>query len=193
MKNKIHFLGASGSGASTLGKEFTLILSHISYDGDEYYWTEKFTKQREPKDRLRLLKEDLLFCKQWILSGAVCGWGDKLKSEFDLVIFLYVPKEIRLQRLKEREFQRYGDTILPGGVNYEQSKIFLDWAALYDEAGLEVRSKSLHEHWMLDLTCPILRIEGNHTVKERVNIVLDLLALVESRFTRWRKGLSNNA
>lgn len=175
MKNKIHILGASGSGASTLGNELTLLLPHKCYDSDDYYWIERFTKQREPKDRLRLLKEDLSFSEQWIFSGAVCGWGDELKSEFDLVIFLYVPKKIRLHRLKEREFQRYGDTILPGGNNYEQSKAFLNWASLYDEAGLKVRSKSLHEYWMSDLTCPVLRIEGNHTVKERVNIVLDYL------------------
>lgn len=90
-------------------------------------------------------------------------------------LFLYAPKKIRLQRLKEREFQRYGDTILPGGNNYKQSKAFLDWASLNDEAGLEVSSKSLHEYWMSDLTCPALRIEGNHTVKERLDIVLDYL------------------
>ncbi|TCM85424.1 hypothetical protein EV294_1264 [Paenibacillus sp. BK033] len=86
MKNKIHIFGASGSGASTLGNELTLLLPHKCYDSDDYYWIEKFTKQREPKDRLRLLKEDLSFSKQCILSGTVCGWGDKLKSEFDLVI-----------------------------------------------------------------------------------------------------------
>lgn len=60
--------------------------------------------------------------------------------EIDLVIFLY----------------------LPGGNNYEQSKAFLEWASLYDETGLEVRRNSLHKHWMSDLTCPVLRIVGNH-------------------------------
>jgi hypothetical protein len=38
----------------------------------------------------------------------------------------------------------------------------------------------MDEHWMSDLTCPILRIEGNHSVKERVNIVLDYLKLNSS-------------
>jgi adenylate kinase family enzyme len=175
MKNKIHILGASGSGASTLGSKLSLILPNVNLDGDDYFWIEKFTKQREPKDRVQLLKEDLSNYKQWILSGAVCGWGDELKSYFDLVIFIYTPQDIRLQRLKEREFQRYGNKILPGGNKYEQSKAFLEWASLYDEAGLEVRSKSLHEHWMSDLACPVLRIEGDHSVIERVNIVLEYL------------------
>lgn len=175
MKNKIHILGASGSGASTLGSELSSILPHVNFDGDDYFWIEKFTKQRKPQERVRLLKQDLSTNTQWILSGAVCGWGDELKPLFDLVIFVYTPKEIRLQRLEEREFQRYGNEILPGGAMHEQSKTFLEWASLYDEAGLEVRSKALHEHWMSDLQCPVLRIEGDHSINERINIVIDYL------------------
>lgn len=173
--NKIHIFGASGSGATTLGNELSLHLPHVNFDGDDYFWIEKFSKQREPEDRIRLLKDDLSKCNQWILSGAVCGWGDALKPEFDLVVFLYVPKETRLQRLYEREFQRYGDEILPGGGKYEKSKAFLEWESLYVEGGLEVRSKALHKHWMADLACPILKIEGNHTAQDRANIVLDYL------------------
>ncbi|MNI95060.1 hypothetical protein D3C73_1532660 [compost metagenome] len=86
-----------------------------------------------------------------------------------------MPNEIRLQRLKEREAHRYGENILLGGSMYEQSKAFLEWASLYDDGGLEVRSKALHEQWMSDLICPILRIEGNNSVSERVNIVLEYL------------------
>lgn len=175
MNNRIHILGASGSGTSTLGSELSLLLPYAILDSDDYFWAEKFTKQREQKDRIQLLKEDLSKYNQWILSGAVCGWGDELKPCFDLVIFLFIPKEIRLQRLKEREFQRYGDAILPGGSKFEQFKTFIEWASLYDEAGLEVRSKALHEQWMSDLSCPILRIEGDYSVKERIDIVLDYL------------------
>lgn len=51
----------------------------------------------------------------------------------------------------------------------------MEWASLYDSAGMEVRSKILHEHWMEDLTCPVLRIEGNYTVQERVEFTLDYL------------------
>lgn len=80
-----------------------------------------------------------------------------------------------LKRLKQREFQRYDNEILYGGSKYKQSKTFLEWAALYDSAGMEVRSKILHEHWMVDLTCPVLKIEGDYSVKERVNIVLDFI------------------
>lgn len=175
MKNCIHIFGASGSGATTLGQELSKRLPHVNFDGDDYFWIKKFTEQRKPSERLHLLTKDLSEYNQWILSGAICGWGNPLKSNFDLVIFLYVPKEIRLQRLREREIHRYGEDILPGRSMYEQSKAFLEWASLYDDGGLEVRSKVLHEQWLLDLTCPVLRIEGNTSISERVNIVLEYL------------------
>ncbi|MDR9857558.1 AAA family ATPase [Paenibacillus sp. VCA1] len=175
MKKRIHIFGASGSGATTLGKELSLHLPHHILDGDDYFWIKKFTHQREPQLRFQLLTNDLKLCEQWILTGAVCGWGDELKPLFDLVIFLSVPSDVRLQRLKEREYVRYGKEILPNGNLYEQSKAFLEWASLYDTGGLNVRSYALHEHWMSDLECPILRIEGNHTVKERIEIVLEYL------------------
>lgn len=123
-----------------------------------------------------MLKHDLTIYQNCILSGAICGWGEKFKAHFDLVIFLQLPQNIRLERLQQREFQRYGNEILDGGSKYDESKAFLKWASLYDEAGMEVRSKMLHVHWMSDLVCPVLRIEGDDTVKERVNIVLNYLS-----------------
>lgn len=173
--NRIHIFGASGSGTSTLGQALTTHLPHHVFDGDDYFWLEKFTQQREPQARINLLANDLKPHEQWILSGAVCGWGDALKPLFDLVIFLSVPSEVRLQRLKHREYERYGDRILPGGMMYEQSQAFIDWASQYDTGGMNVRSKALHEHWLFDLKCPVLRIEGTHSVQERVDIVRDYL------------------
>ncbi|WP_440117775.1 AAA family ATPase [Paenibacillus sp. QZ-Y1] len=175
MKHRIHILGASGSGASTLGQALSTKLPQVNLDGDDYYWHEKFTSPREPMDRFKLLSEDMDQYQQWILSGAVCGWGDRLKPRFDLVIFLHVPNEIRLERLRQREVMRYGDAVLPGGSMYEESRAFLAWASQYEDGGMDIRSKALHEQWMKDLTCPILKIEGSHSVQARVDIVLQYL------------------
>ncbi|RKL64756.1 hypothetical protein CR203_24545 [Salipaludibacillus neizhouensis] len=175
MKGKLHILGGAGSGTSTLGASLSKILPHTYLDTDDYFWITKFTEQRQVPERRRMLKKDLSLNEKWILSGAVCGWGDNFKSYFDLAIFLWIPQDIRLARLQQREFKRYGNEVLPGGSKYDHSKAFLDWASLYDNAGMEVRSKSLHEQWMSKLSCPILRIEGDYSIDERVNIVLDYL------------------
>ena len=45
---------------------------------------------------------------RWVLSGSLSGWGDPLVPKFDLVVFLFVPNEVQMQRLRAREIQRYG-------------------------------------------------------------------------------------
>jgi hypothetical protein len=56
---------------------------------------------------------------------------------FELVVFLWVPQDVRMERLRRRELARFGVRILPGGDMYEQSQAFLAWAASYDDGGLE--------------------------------------------------------
>lgn len=63
--------------------------------------------------------------------------------------------------IKDEEFQRYGKEMLIGGNKHDQSNTFLEWASLYDSTGLEFRSRTLHEHWMVDLNCPVLKIVGD--------------------------------
>ncbi|MDO3411243.1 AAA family ATPase [Saccharibacillus sp. CPCC 101409] len=171
----LHILGASGSGATTLGRALSDNLPHTVLDGDDYFWARKFDEARPPEERARLLEADLDRHERWMLTGAVCGWGDDFKPLFDFVVFLHVPPEERLARLRAREIERYGEDVLPGGRMHRESQEFLEWAALYDHAGEEVRSLKLHERWMADLTCPILRIEGSHSVEERVKLVLEEL------------------
>lgn len=176
MKRRIHIMGASGAGTSTLGQALARRLPHVHLDSDDYFWEQKFSKQREITERLSIIKGDLEQREPWILSGAVCGWGDVLRPYFDLVIFLYIPPKLRLERLQAREYGRYGKESLPGGIRYEDVQAFLEWASLYDTAGPEVRSRSLHEAWMMELDCPVLRLEGDLSVEERVEAVMNYLS-----------------
>lgn len=169
-------MGASGAGTSTLGRELAKVLPHVHLDSDDYFWEHKYSKQTDVADRLRRVKQDIHSMEPWILSGAVCGWGDELRPFFDLIIYLWVPPEIRLERLRVREFERYGADILPDGSKYEDMQTFLEWAALYDVAGVEVRSKVLHEEWMSVLECPVIRMEGDLTTIERVETVLSYMS-----------------
>lgn len=172
---KIHIMGAAGSGTSTLGEALGKVLPHEHLDTDDYFWMEKYTEQRPVEERKKLLEEDLNTYDDVILSGALCGWGDSFRSSFDLIIFLWIPEAIRLQRLADREFVRYGKASLYGGSHYEQSQAFLEWASLYDQGGLDVRSRIQHENWLKDVSCPVLKIEEDYSTRKRVHIVLDYL------------------
>jgi hypothetical protein len=59
-----------------------------------------------------------------------------------------------MARLRRREHARFGKRILPGGDMYELSQVLLAWAASYDEGELDIRSRLLHEQWLLIAWAP---------------------------------------
>jgi hypothetical protein len=107
-----------------------------------------------------------------VLSGSLCGWGDVAIPLFEWVVYLWIPTELRLERLRQREHERYGERIMAGGDMYEQSQAFLDWAASYDDGGLDMRSRRRHEEWLSTLPCPIVCIEGEYSIDEQIDALV---------------------
>jgi hypothetical protein len=149
-------------------------LQYPVLDADDYFWlptTPPFQKKRERAERLSLLLKDYHARPYSIVSGSIVGWGEELEQSFDLIIYLWLPADIRLERLRRRETERYGI------VNEE----FMAWAASYDTGDTTIRSRMLHEEWMAKMSCPILRLEGDLTVGDRLEqISLLNLELVHS-------------
>lgn len=161
---RVHIVGASGSGTTTLGRALATRLGTPHFDTDDYFWLPSvppFQHIRERGARQALLGADLTRHPGWTLSGSLSGWGDVFIPLFDLVVFLWVPPDIRLARLRQRERARYGAAIEPGGPLHEASENFLAWAAGYDE-GLDVpeRCRRLHDVWLAALPCPVVRFPG---------------------------------
>jgi hypothetical protein len=116
--------------------------------------------------------DDLTAQEQWVLSGSLCGWGDVAIPLFELVVFLTIPQDIRMVRLRQREHERFGERILPGGDMYEHSQAFLAWAASYDERGFDTWSRRRHDQWLRTLPCPIICIEGAYTIEEHLAVLM---------------------
>lgn len=53
--------------------------------------------------------------QNFILASVIRDYGEGLYSFFQYVILLDVPRDIRLQRVKERSFQKFGRRMLIGG------------------------------------------------------------------------------
>ncbi|UCD10095.1 MAG: AAA family ATPase [Dehalococcoidales bacterium] len=161
--NRIHIFGAAGTGTTTLGKSLAKRLNIPHLDTDNYYWLQTeipYTEKREIAQRIDLLKADLDKHPEWVLSGSLCGWGDFTIPMFSLVVFLWIPEELRMSRLKEREIGRFGqEALAPGGWFHENHTGFMEWAAQYDTGGTEMRSRTLHEEWMQTLPCRLVRFE----------------------------------
>ncbi len=173
---RIHLVGASGSGTTTLGRALAQHLRCPHFDTDDYFWlpTEpKFERIRDRAVRQALLGNDLEHHPAWVLSGSLCGWGDLFIPQFDLVVFCAVPTDVRIARLRERERERYGDAaIAPGGRLRAKYEAFIAWAATYDDGPAVERSRAMHEAWLATLPCPVLRLEDADDVDTRVKRIL---------------------
>ncbi len=168
MPRRIHILGASGTGTSTLARGLATALHSQVFDTDDFFWRPTdppFTDKRPAEERVQLMQELFLPRADWILSGSATGWGDALIPFFTHVIYLTTAAPARLARLRQREQQRYGAQIQPGGAREAAHHGFLDWAMGYDNDGFTGRSRRRHEAWMLSLPCPVIRLDADQAAE----------------------------
>lgn len=172
MRHIIHIFGASGSGTTTLGRALAADMGLVHMDTDNYYWLPtdpKFTTVRPIKDRLALMQADIDAAEKGVvISGSLTGWGDPLMVQFTHAIRLTTPTEVRLERLRQREYAHFGERIREGGDMYQNHLDFLDWAAQYDTGDVTMRSKACHDEWQQRLSCPLTVTTGAMALHELV-------------------------
>ena len=173
---KLYIFGASGSGVTTLGRALATQMNVPYFDSDEYFWEESdppFTVRRDSAKRNALIRIELEAHDHWILGGSVVDWGDHVFPTFDFIVFLWVPPEIRMARLRKREFERYGDIIISDPNRSRLFENFMRWAADYDnDTGIANRTLRLHENWLKKMTCPILELRGDLSTNERIKATM---------------------
>ncbi len=173
---RVHIVGASGSGTTTLGRALATRLGCPHLDTDDFFWLPSdppFQHVRERAERQALLGAALERSPGWVLSGSLCGWGDLFIPLFERVVFLWLAPDIRLARLRERERVRQGAAIAPGGPRHEAYERFMTWAAGYDD-GLDIpeRCRRLHEQWLPALPCPVDRFMDPGSTEDHVDAIM---------------------
>ena len=175
MKHIIHIFGASGSGTTTLGRALAADMGLVHMDTDDYYWLPtdpKFTTKRPIEERLRLMNADIDAAQRGVvISGSLTGWGDALIPRFTCAIRLNTSTEVRIERLRQREYAHFGERIREGGDMYENHLAFLEWAAQYDTGDVTMRSKACHDEWVRLLPCPLTVTSGAAVLPELVTQV----------------------
>lgn len=178
----IHILGAPGSGVTTLGKALAERLGFFHFDTDDYVWFTDddlpFRRKRNVEHRRKLMERDLTDSDAWVLSGAVCGWGDVFASRFDLVAHLGLPTALRLARIQEREVRRYGqERLSEGGDLHLVYEKFMAWAERYDFENDNIRNRASELRWLEQLACPVLKFEDDAPVENWVETILQFMDL----------------
>ena len=171
---KIHLLGPSCSGTSTLGNLIADKYNISWYDTDDIFWIKTdppFTQKREKNQRIKILQEIFETNSSLVLSGSAVKWGDFIKDHLDIIIYKYAAQEIRIKRLMERERNRYGNIIDPENDMYKTHKEFVEWNKKYETGGMEMRSRQSELTWLNDAKCRIIKLEEIKTPEEELKIV----------------------
>ncbi|WP_114854280.1 AAA family ATPase [Brachybacterium sp. YJGR34] len=170
-RSRLHVLGASGSGTTTLGRALADRWSVPHADADDYFWLPSdppFREKRPAQRRLDLMEEVFAPREAWVLSGSMLGWGDPLVARCDAVVFLTLDPTERLRRLGDREEVRRAGQPVDG----EAWSTFREWARGYDDPEFTGRSRAQHEAWLQTLDAPVLRLDGARPTEELVDAVV---------------------
>ena len=93
-----------------------------------------------------------------------------------MIVFVDTPTLIRMKRLKDREIDRYGDRIRPGGDMFETHSAFHLWASQYDDPTFSGRNRAKHECWLAAQEVPVVRLDGTRAVGDLVASVVQALS-----------------
>ena len=100
---RLHVLGASGAGTTTLGAALADRLGHPHVDADSLFWLPTdppFTTKRPRDKRQAMLLRLLPVAGQWVFSGSAPEWAKPIEPFYDLVVFLWLDPAVRMERLR---------------------------------------------------------------------------------------------
>ncbi|MEA3009955.1 MAG: hypothetical protein QOJ91_1647 [Sphingomonadales bacterium] len=172
---RVGITGAPGCGVTTLGAALAARLGAVHIDTDEHFWVATdppYQIKRDIPERLVRLAAEQRRSRGWVISGTLDGWAQPALGEVELILFLEVPTQVRLERLRRREQARFGEALLPGGAMHETHREFIAWAAQYEEGGESGRSRPRHEAWLAGLSHPVLRLDGTRPTADLVAEIL---------------------
>ncbi len=172
---KLLVFGASGSGTTTLGNEIEKRTNFVHLDADNYYWKKTkvpFQEKVPLIERNKNLKADFQNFENIIVSGSMVSWGKEWETAFDLAIFIRLNNTERMERLKKRETERYGEKLLTDKKIKQNSIAFLEWANQYENPNFDGRSLKIHTEWIKLLSCKVLIIDGGLELKTITKEVL---------------------
>ncbi|MCI8387007.1 MAG: AAA family ATPase [Clostridiales bacterium] len=160
--------GCNGSGKSTLGRELAQRLRYEFIDIEDCYFPNEnsdymYDSPRSRDEAEAILADKVRRCDRFVIA-AVKG-NFRIPLVYDCAVFISVPKDIRMQRVRDRSYEKFGDRILPGGDIYEREQAFFDM--------VEARSERDVEEWLDTLDCRVIRVDGTKAIDDNVMYIVE--------------------
>ncbi len=166
--------GLNGSGKSTLGKALARKLHFHFIDNEDLYFPKTDTNYMYASPRTRKEVENMLWSEiqayeNFVFASVKGDYGEAVYPFFKYAVWIEVPRDIRLQRVRNRSFQKFGERMLTGGDLHEQEERFFDF--------VKSRPENTVEEWVQSLKCPILRIDGIKPVEENIDCLMEQMQI----------------
>ena len=173
MGSGIILCGGNGAGKSTLGEALARKLGRTFLDIETYYFPNReadytYAAPRTQEEATKLLLEDMRRHEKFVFAAVKGNYGEEVVSMLTGAVLLSVPKAIRMKRVKDRSYQKFGDRILPGGDLHRQEERFF--------AMVENRSEQDVEQWLDTVPIPVLRVDGTQSIDSSVRYICARLA-----------------
>ena len=174
MARGIQVCGLNGCGKSTLGRALAQKIGFHFIDNEELFFTrnaadEPYQNPRSRAEVEKLLMEEVRKHGDFVFAAVKGDYGSAILPLYRYAVLIEVPKEIRLQRVRDRSFQKFGGRMKPGGDLYESEEAFFQTVA--------ARPEDYAESWARTLSCPVVVVDGTRPVEENVERLAGLLRL----------------
>lgn len=176
MRDGIMICGLNGCGKSTLGKALAERLNYHFIDNERLFFPKTdpdymFAVPRSKEEVEELLLEEVKEHENFVFAAVRGDYGEEILPLYRYVVLMDVPKDIRMQRVRDRSFQKFGDRMLPGGDLYEQEEAFISAAGS--------RTGKYVEEWADARKCPVIRVDGTRPVEENVRFIIEQITNLE--------------
>lgn len=104
---------------------------------------------------------------RFIFTAVNGDFSKRITLSYKLVIYLAVPLDERMRRVKQRAFDKFGNRVLDGGDMYGQEQKFFDFCA--------GRSDEKIIKWLETLSCPVLYLDGTSSTDANIEIIRNQL------------------
>lgn len=161
--------GLNGAGKSTLGKALAEDLGYYFIDNENLYFPKTdinfpYAVQRDRNEVSELLLKEIKAHENFVFTSVKGDYGEEICSFFRYAVLIDVPKEIRMQRVKRRSFEKFGNRMMYGGDLYESENRFFEF--------VEARDEDTVEKWLKTLNCGVIRIDGTKSIEENVDFIM---------------------
>ncbi len=176
MKQGIIVFGPAGSGKTTLGRMVAEQLGILFIDIDDYLWRNDtkipFSVMYSRSEKINGLMNAISQTDHFVMAGSMDSFHEFFDPFFALAVHLTAPAEVRVARVQQREYKKFGSRVMDGGDMYESHQRFLNDVASYDSGGGST-SLELHTKWADSLQCPVLRLDGYDDLSNNSRIIIE--------------------